>query len=167
MTLSSISGAHDVCPGENLNLRVTAGGGASTPTLQWFVNGTAAAGATSDSFSVPTANGSGNRSVTVSATSGSDSKTSGPVSVRIKTAAMPSIQFALSQSTIAYGDRVPLSATATGSECTDPVTIRYTASEGSITGNTYDSSGVAFDMNNRMRQQSKAVTITATSAVRA
>jgi outer membrane protein W len=163
VTLSGITGARDVCPGENVNLQVTAGGGASAPTLQWFINGTAAPGGSASSFSVPTASGSGNRSITVTATSGADSKTSGPVSVRIKTSANPTVQFALSQTTIAYGDRVPLAATSTGSECTDPVTIRYTASEGSIAGNTYDSSGVAFDMNNRLRQQSKAITITATA----
>lgn len=163
VTISAISGAHDVCPGDNLPLSVTAGGGASTPTLQWFVNGVAAAGATSSSFSLPTAGASGSRNVTVTATSGSDSKTSAPAAVRIKSSANPTVRFALSQQRIAYGDKLPLAATGTGSECTDPVRVTYTASEGSISGNTYDSSGVAFDMSNRLKEQCKTITITATA----
>ena len=113
---------------------------------------------------LPTTDGGpGNRSITVTATSGSDSKTSSAANVRVKTSAAPTVRFAISQNTIAYGDRVPLAATATGSECTDPVTIRYTASEGTVTGNNYDSSGVAFDMNNRLHEQTKTITLTATA----
>ena len=162
VTVSAISGAHDVCPGDNLPLRVTVGGGASTPSIQWNINGRPAPGGTSSTFDLPTTEGGpGNRSVTVTATSGSDTKTSAPVDIRIKSSAPPTVQFSLSQNAIAYGDRVPLTATATGSDCTDPVTIRYTASEGTVTGNTYDSSGVAFDMNNRLHAQTKTITLTA------
>jgi hypothetical protein len=164
VTVSAISGAHDVCPGDNLPLSVTVGGGASAPSIQWNINGRPAPGGTSSTFSLPTTEGGpGNRSVTVTATSGSDSKTSAPVDVRVKSSAAPTVQFSLSQSSIAYGDRVPLSATATGSDCTDPVTVRYTASEGTVTGNNYDSSGVAFDMNNRLHEQNKTITLTATA----
>ncbi|HYA17192.1 MAG TPA: hypothetical protein VEF06_06990, partial [Bryobacteraceae bacterium] len=162
VTVSAITGARDVCPGDNLPLHVTVGGGASTPAIQWSINGRPAPGGTSDTFLVPTADGGpGNRTITVTATSGSDSKTSDPVTVRIKNSALPTVQFSVSPTSIAYGDRVPLAARATGSECTDPVNIRYTASEGTITGNTYDSSGVAFDMNNRMHEQTKTITLTA------
>jgi outer membrane protein OmpA-like peptidoglycan-associated protein len=99
--------------------------------------------------------------VTVSA--GGASKASAPVNVTVKTSAPPTVRFTVSPSTINYGDKLPLNATATGSECTNPVTIRYTASEGTIAGTTFDSSGVSFDMSNRLKQQSKTVTLTATA----
>jgi outer membrane protein OmpA-like peptidoglycan-associated protein len=41
--------------------------------------------------------------------------------------------------------------------------VRYTASEGTIAGNAFDSTGVRFDMTNRLKQQSKSVTLTATA----
>ena len=163
--VSGITGAHDVCPGDNLTLRVTASGWLpeQTPAYQWMVNDRPASGATSSSFVVPTADGAGARSVKVTVTAGQSSKTSDAVNFQIKTLAPPTIRFTVSPSTIAYGDKLPLAATATGSDCGGPATIRYTASEGSISGTTYDSSGVSFDMNNRMRQQSKVVTLTATA----
>lgn len=163
--VSAITGAHDVCPGENLTLRVTASGWLpeQTPTYQWTVNDRPAAGANSNTFVVPTADGSGARSVKVTVSAPQSTKASAPVSFNIKTQAAPTIRFAVAPATIAYGDKVPLTATATASECTAPATIRYTASEGSISGNTYDSTGLSFDMNNRIRQQSKTVTLTATA----
>ena len=59
--------------------------------------------------------------------------------------------------------KFPSTATATSSECGGPATVRYTASEGTIAGNTFDSTGVSFDMSNRLKQQSKAVRLTATA----
>jgi outer membrane protein OmpA-like peptidoglycan-associated protein len=44
------------------------------------------------------------------------------------------------------------------------VTVVYTASEGTVSGNTYDSSSVAFDMSNRLKQQTKVVHLTATAS---
>jgi hypothetical protein len=73
------------------------------------------------------------------------------------------VQVSASPSTIAYGEKSTLTGNATGSDCGGPATIRYTASEGTISGNTFDSSGVSFDMNNRAKQQTKTVTITATA----
>jgi outer membrane protein OmpA-like peptidoglycan-associated protein len=168
LTISSISGGKDVCPGDNLPLTVTASGGPSggNMTWQWYVNDQPAPGATSSSFVVPTADGSGSRTIKVMVTAGDMNKTSETVSIRIKTAAAPTVRFSVSPTTIAYGDKLPLSAQTTGSECSDPVTVRYTASEGAISGNTYDSSGVSFDMNNRVKQQSKSVTLTATATDR-
>ncbi len=97
----------------------------------------------------------------MTASVGSDTATSATVNFNIRTLAPPTINFSVSPTTIAYGDRLPLNATATGSDCGGPATVRYTASEGSITGTTYDSSGVSFDMNNRLTQQSKQVVLTA------
>lgn len=59
----TISGVHNVCPGDDLRLSVNANGFAN-PTYQWQVNGSPAAGATGTSFSVPTASGTGARTIT-------------------------------------------------------------------------------------------------------
>jgi hypothetical protein len=73
----AITGAHDVCPGEDERLTVNAAGFAN-PTYQWFVNGQPAAGATGNSFAVPTATGSGARAITVTVSSGTSVGTSAP-----------------------------------------------------------------------------------------
>ena len=88
---------------------------------------------------------------------------SGPVNFTVRQSGPPTIQFSVNPTTINYGDRLPLNATARGSDCGGAVTVRYSASEGTITGTQYDSSGVAFDMANRLKQQSKSVTLTATA----
>jgi len=69
-----ITGAHDVCPGDDLRLTVNANG-FPNPTYAWRVNGTAAAG-TTNSFSAPTATGTGARAVTVVVTGGASVATS-------------------------------------------------------------------------------------------
>jgi outer membrane protein OmpA-like peptidoglycan-associated protein len=160
-----ITGARDVCPGENVSLHADASGWLpdQTPTYQWLVNDQPAPGATSANFVVPTADASGNRSIKVTVSAPGSTKTSDPVSLRIRTVALPTIRFNAAPATIAYGDKLNLSATSTGSECSDPVNIRYTASEGSVAANSWDSSGVSFDMNNRLKRQTKSVTLTATA----
>jgi outer membrane protein OmpA-like peptidoglycan-associated protein len=90
-------------------------------------------------------------------------QTSAPVTIPVGTLAPPMITFNVTPSTIAYGDKLPLNAMATASTCGMPVSIAYAASEGSIAGNTFDSTGVSFDLNNRLKQQSKTVTLTATA----
>ena len=163
-TISAITGAHDVCPGDDLRLSVSSSGWLpdTTPSYQWYVNNTAASGGTGTSFSVPTGGGAGSRAVKVTASVGDATVTSNTVNVNIKNDAPPTIQFSVSPTTIAYGDKLPLAAQARGSECGNPVTVRYSASEGSISGTTFDSSGVSMDMNNRLNRQSKAVRLTAT-----
>jgi hypothetical protein len=163
--VGAITGAQNVCPGDNLRLQVSASGWLpdQTPSYQWTVNGQPASGANGSTFMVPTAGGSGSLSIGVTVSAGGSSATASPVTVQIRALAPPTIRFAVSPTTIAYGDKLPLNATATGSDCGGPATVRYTASEGSISGNTYDSSGVSFDMNNRLQQQSKTITLTATA----
>lgn len=161
ITVSAIQGARDVCPGDNLRLSVNARGGTGTLSYQWYVNGSPAPGGTGESFNVPTANASGTQSIYVKVTGGNESANSDTASVRIRNAGPPTVSFNVSPSMINYGDRLPLNATARVSECSTETPIRYTASEGTITGNTYDSSGVSFDPNNPA-VQTKTVTLTAT-----
>lgn len=161
ITVSAIQGAHDVCPGDNLRLSVSARGGTGELSYQWYINGSPAAGGTGTSFNVPTANESGTQSVYVKVSAGTQSANSDTASIRVRNAGPPTVSFTVSPSTINYGDRLPLNATARVSECSTETPIRYTASEGTITGNTYDSSGVSFDPNNPA-VQTKTVTLTAT-----
>ncbi|MDP9170144.1 MAG: hypothetical protein M3N54_05975, partial [Acidobacteriota bacterium] len=161
--VGSITGAKDVCSGDSVRLEVTASGWLpdQTPSYQWMVNGSPVSGATSSSFSVPTADGSGARRVSVMVSAGGVSKTSSEVVVNIRANAPPTISFNVSPSTVPYGTRITLAATATGSECGGAVTVSY-AGEG-VTGNVFDSTALSFDQTNRLRQQSKTVHITATA----
>jgi outer membrane protein OmpA-like peptidoglycan-associated protein len=163
--VGGIEGAHDVCPGEDERLQVNATGWASdkTATYQWMVDGQPVEGANGTSFSLPTAGASGTKSVTVKVTSGDVSKTSDAVSVRIKDYHAPTVQFSVSPSTIPAGAKAQLAATASGSECGGATSVQYAASEGTITGDTFDSTGVQFDMGNRSKTQSKMVHLTATA----
>lgn len=165
ITISGITGARDVCPGENLRLEVGASGWLpdQTPTYQWMVNGTPVSGANGSSFSVPTVDGAGNKSITVSVSVPGDSKTSQAVNVRVKEYSNPTVQFPLSPSTVAFGTKVPLAAQARASECGGTANLRYSASEGSVSGGTFDTSTLAFDPSNRLKQQTKVVHLTATA----
>lgn len=75
-TAPTISGGHDVCPGDDLRLSVTSG--FPNPTYSWQVGGQAAAGANTNTYSVPTNGGSGSRSVTAVVTPGPTVGTSAP-----------------------------------------------------------------------------------------
>ncbi len=166
INIGPISGAHDVCPGESLSLGSNATVSGANPTYQWLMGGNPVEGANGTSFSVPTTSGSGQKSVALRVTAGGETKTSDAVSFRVKNYSRPTVQFGAMPATIAAGGSVPLSATATGSECGDPVSVAYSASEGSISGNTYDSSGVNFDQSGRGRLQTKVVHLTATATDR-
>jgi outer membrane protein OmpA-like peptidoglycan-associated protein len=163
ITVGAITGAHDVCPGDNIRLQVTASGWLpnQTPTYQWYVNNQPAPGGTGADFNLPTATGSGNQAVRVTVSAGGVTGTSSTVNVLIRPLGPPTVQFTVSPTTINYGDRLPLNATAMVSACAMATPIRYTASEGSITGTTFDSSGVSFDPN-ATGMQSKVVRLTAT-----
>jgi outer membrane protein OmpA-like peptidoglycan-associated protein len=163
LQVSAITGGRDVCPGDNIQLRVTANGGPAGATMgyQWSVNNAPAAGGTGPVFNLPTTTGSGSKAVRVTVTAGGMTASSGPVNVLVRNLGPPTIRFTVAPSTINYGDRLPLNATDTVSECAQATPIRYTASEGSVNGTTFDSSTVSFDPN-ATGVQSKVVRLTAT-----
>jgi outer membrane protein OmpA-like peptidoglycan-associated protein len=163
ITVSAITGGRDVCPGDNIQLRATASGGPPNGTYayQWSVNNAPAAGGTGPVFNLPTTTGSGTKAVRVTVSEGNLSASSGPVNVLVRNLGPPTIQFTVNPTTINYGDRLPLNATATVTECAMLTPIRYTASQGTVTGNTFDSSGVSFDPN-ATGAQSVVVRLTAT-----
>jgi outer membrane protein OmpA-like peptidoglycan-associated protein len=162
ITVQGISGAHDVCPGDNIRLSVSARGGPPNGTLsyEWFVNNAQAPGGAGTTYNLPTTT-SGNKAIRVTVSSGGMTATSNTVNVLVKTLAPPTVRFNVSPTTINYGDRLPLNASDTVSDCAQATPIRYTASEGTITGTTFDSSGVRFDPN-ATGVQSQVVRLTAT-----
>lgn len=164
VAITGVSGAQDVCAGADVTLRVAASGWLAdqTPSYQWYVDGSPVAGATSSTFNVPTAGGSGTKAITVKVSAGDSSATSNTVNVAIKPLLPPTINFAVNPSTVAYGATIPLSARATGSDCTNPVSIRYSG-EG-VSGTTFDSKAITFDTSNRLKAQSKTVHLTATAS---
>jgi len=164
VTITGVTGAHDVCPSESVQLQVnaTVANTNASPSYQWMINGRAVAGATSSTFSVPTLT-SATDNITVQVSVPGASQTSNAVTVTIKNYAPPRVTFTLSRSTIPFGDRLPLAANAQGTDCSGNIAIRYSASEGSVSGNTFDSSSMSFDMANRIREQSKVVHLTATA----
>jgi hypothetical protein len=137
-----------------------------TPVYQWFINGQAVPGATGTTLMVPTADGSGARAVSVKVSAGDISATSETANVTVKRIGLPTIRFSVSPAMIAYGEKAPLMATATASECASPAVITYTASEGAVALTVFDSTGVQFDMANRTKLQSKVVQLTATATDR-
>jgi len=166
VTVGAITGGPaNVCSGDNVRLNVTASGWLSdqTPAYQWMIDGSAAPGGGSSSFSVPTAGVTSTtvRNVTVMVSAGGSSATSNPFRVTIQALTPPTISFGISPSTVPYGTRVTLAANGAGSSCGGPVTIRYTGQ--GVTGNTFDSTALSFDQSNRLKQQSQTVTITATA----
>jgi outer membrane protein OmpA-like peptidoglycan-associated protein/opacity protein-like surface antigen len=165
ITLSQISGGgNNVCPGDNVTLSVTASGvpAGETPTYQWTINGQTVPGASSNTLQVPTAGQQpGNQQIRVTASIPGSSAMSGPVTVGIQASGPPMVQLSVPQSTIALGDRITLNAMAEGTPCTNPVSVRYTASAGTINGNVFDSGSVPMDTTNRLKLQTQPVTITA------
>jgi outer membrane protein OmpA-like peptidoglycan-associated protein/opacity protein-like surface antigen len=161
--VGAITGAHGVCAGDDIRLTVTASGWLpnQTPAYQWTINGAPAPGGTGASFSVPTAGSPGAKTIAVRVSAGDSSATSAPVTVNVQPLTPPTIQFGISPSTVPYGTRITLAATGNGSTCGGPVTIRYTGQ--GVTGNTFDSTALTFDMSNRLKQQAQTVTITATA----
>jgi len=163
--IQSVDGAGaGVCPGGNVRLTVAANGWLpnQTPSYQWMVNGSPAAGGNAASFTVPTTDaGTKNVTVKVSVTGPDSTATSNPVAVTVKPLTPPTIRFAVAPATMPYGNTAALAAQATGSECGGPATVRYTG-EG-VTGTAFDSKALAFDMSNRLRAQSRTVRLTATA----
>jgi hypothetical protein len=134
--------------------------GNRTATYQWMLNGQPAAGATSSSFDIPDQAGA---SVTVQVTVANSAVTSAPATFTVQPLAPPTLTFAVNPNTVPYtSGPIQLAAVATPSPCGGAVTVRY-AGEG-VTGSSFNPGSVSgFDMGNRLRPQSKTVSITATA----
>ncbi len=157
---SVTASATDVCPGAVVELRAATTGVPADATYRWTVNGSPIT-ATGPTASVNTTGMSGTQKVLLTVEAGPVSK-SGSTSFNIKPGGNPAISVSVSPSTIEHGATAAITPTATGTECGGQVRTACTASEGSVTGTTFDSSNVAFDPN-ATKAQSKTITITCTA----
>jgi outer membrane protein OmpA-like peptidoglycan-associated protein len=125
-----------------------------------MVNGQPGAGATGSSSDLPE---DAAKSVTVQVTAANAPVTSAAANFTIRALTPPTLTFAVNPTTVPYtAGPIALAAVATASQCGGPVTVRYSG-EG-VTGSTFNPGSVSgFDMGNRVRQQTHAVTITATA----
>jgi len=134
--------------------------GNRTAAYQWMVNGQPAAGATNSSYDIPDQPGA---SVTLRVTVQNPPVTSAPATFTVQALTPPMLTFAVNPNTVPYtSGPIALAAVATPSPCGGAVTVRYSG-EG-VTGASFNPGSVSgFDMANRLRAQSKTVTITATA----
>jgi outer membrane protein OmpA-like peptidoglycan-associated protein len=159
--VGAISGGKNVCAGDDVSLTVSASSSDNSPlSYQWMVNGSPAPGGNSATFR-PATDSPGQKTITVKVSAGSASGTSAPVTVGVQALTPPTITFAISPSTVMYGAKVPLAANAAGSSCAALRGITYSGQ--GVTGTTFDSSALSFDMSNRLKEQSQTVTIRATA----
>ena len=160
--LGAITGVQDVCAGESLTLEVPASVSTGGPlSYEWRVNNQVIGG-NSPKVTVPTQGLSGSQTVSVRV-SAADVSRSASASFNLKPYAPPSVTLSGLPATIKYRETLPINATATPatSECGGNVRITYSVSEGSITGNVFDSGSVPFDMSNRSRRQTRTVKVVA------
>ncbi len=86
--------------------------------------------------------------------------------VTVQEYAKPTVSASANPSEIFVGDKASLSVTGSGA-CGGNITYACTAPEGTVSGNppsSFDSTGVAFDMTNRERLQTKTVNISCTAS---
>jgi outer membrane protein OmpA-like peptidoglycan-associated protein len=155
------SAPYTTAPGHTYHLTAEAPGlGGRTAAYQWMVNGQPVAGATGGSYDLGDDAG---KSVTVQVTAQNPSVTSAPASFTIRPLTPPGLTFAVNPTTVPYtSGPIALAAVATPSPCGGAVTVRYSGE--AVTGASFNPGGVSgFDMGNRVRQQTHAVTITATA----
>ena len=150
----------DVCPGTpvKITLSTNAGTGAA---YQWTVNGQSASGDTTLTFDT-TGKSAGTYTIAASVRNSGFNNGSGTTTVNIREYRAPTGSVTASPSTIPVGGTSSLSSNFNG-QCGGAIKpATYSAAEGSISGDTFNSNGVNFDPNNTA-EQSKAVTVTATT----
>ncbi len=150
---------NSVCPGEQVELRATTTGAPADASYQWSVGGRALS-ATGATATVDTKGLTGSQEATVTVSSGGVTKT-GSGTFTVKDAGAPTISISINPTTIEYGSKATITPNANASPCGGSPRVAYTATEGTIEGNTFDSSTVSFDPN-VTKEQSKTVTITGT-----
>jgi outer membrane protein OmpA-like peptidoglycan-associated protein len=148
-----------VCPGAVS--KVTAA--ANLPqgaTIEWTVNGQPVSGAGTPEFTF-TGRDAGSYKVAMKVSAAGYNDASAETTVNVRSYVAPSGSLRVSPSDIWVGDRSTLSASFTPGQCGGALSpVTYSASEGSVSGNQFDSTGVRFDPANTSEQQ-KTIMITA------
>jgi outer membrane protein W len=160
MSVSLTADQSDVCPGTPVKVTLTTNAGAGA-SYGWTVNGAAGSGDLSFNFDT-TGKSAGTYTIAATVRNAGFNNGTGSTSVNIREYRQPSGSVTASPSRIQVGGTSALTSSFNG-QCGGTVSpATYSASEGSISGDTYNSNGVAFDPNNAA-EQSKSVTITATA----
>jgi outer membrane protein OmpA-like peptidoglycan-associated protein len=160
LTVSLAAAATEVCPGETVQIVPTVvGANPSMVGFQWSVNGQNTAQGQNFGFSTAGLE-PGTYNIKVSVGGPQFNAASAETSVTVKAYVAPTATVNASPAQIAVGDKSTITASCSG-QCGG--TLRgptFTASEGSIQGDQFDSSSVSFDASNNSEQR-KTVTITA------
>jgi hypothetical protein len=159
MSLSvNINGARgQMCQGETMQLASAVAQNHSDVSFQWTVNGQPAAKGPNFSFG-GVAPGTYRVGVTASGGAYEPATSDATIAVLEKRAPTGSVQAAPSE--IMAGQKSTLSATFDGQCCSPIGAPKFSASEGTISGNEFDSSGVGFDPADHSEQR-RVITITA------
>jgi outer membrane protein OmpA-like peptidoglycan-associated protein len=151
-----------VCPGASVTVSTNTDIPASSnPTYQWTVNGDPVGTASTLNFGT---NGRepGDYKVAVTVNADGYNSGTGSTTITVQRYGAPTGTVTASPSEIPAGQTSTLSANFSGTCSGDIQPATFTASEGSVRGNTFDSTGVQFDSASDSEQR-KPVTITATA----
>ena len=172
---SSIPAEQD-CPKQNISLGIQANPAAVCPggvsqvaaaanlpqgaTIEWTVNGQPVSGAGTNEFTF-TGRDAGSYKVAMKVSAAGYNDASAETTVDVRSYGAPSGSLRASPADIMVGDKSTLTASFTPGQCGGALSpVTYSASEGSVSGNQFDSTGVRFDPAITSEQQ-KTIMITA------
>ncbi len=163
LALGISAAANEVCQGDATKVMATVPGGAANQlNFTWSVNGQSMAQGPTFQFG-GTGRDPGTYKVKVTATGGAFNSASAETSITVLEYKPPTGTVTANPAEIHVGDTSALSANFTG-QCGGPIQApTFTASEGTVNGDRFDSTGVVFDPANNGEQR-KTVTITAKAA---
>lgn len=161
MNVSLAKSAGEVCPGEVVT--VTASGNIpSDAQYQWSVNGEAVNQAKSFDFGT-SGRSAGSYNIATRITGSGYNPGTASTSVRVRQYRPPTGNVEVQPGELYAGEKATLSAQFTG-QCGGTIgQPKFSASEGTVVGNTFDSSSVQFAPGATTEQQ-KTITITASAA---
>ena len=162
ITMSLAAAQTQLCPGATVAITPSAGL-PDNATYQWTINGQPIGNAASLEFGT-TGREPGVYKVGLTVAAPLHDEATAESAITIRAYAPPSGTLQLSEPEVLVGGRVTLTANFAPGQCGGTLhPAVFAASEGSISGNQFDSSGVQFDPGTNTAQQ-KTVTITATVA---
>jgi outer membrane protein OmpA-like peptidoglycan-associated protein len=161
-TLAINASPAEVCQGDPVQVTATPQTGANGLKYTWSVNGQPVGQQQSMTLDT-TGKAPGTYRVAVHATGDPFNPASAETAITVKEYRPPTGTAQANPAQIQAGEKSTLSANFTG-QCGGPIqNPTFTASEGSISGDQFDSTGVQFDSSNNAEQR-KTVTITASAA---
>jgi outer membrane protein OmpA-like peptidoglycan-associated protein len=163
VSLGINAGATEVCQGDTTNVTASVPGGAANHlTYTWSVNGQPTAQGPSFQFGTA-GRDPGTYKVKVSASGNTFNPASVETSITVLAYQPPTGTVEANPSQIHVGEKSTLTASFHG-QCGGTIQApTFTASEGTVNGDQFDSTGVVFDSSNNAEQR-KTVTITAKAA---